>query len=233
MAREPPLISCIMPTRDRHRFAAQAIRYFRAQDYPRRELVIVDDGEQALTGLDAGCADIRYLRLPRRATLGEKRNLACEAARGEIIAHWDDDDWMAPWRLRYQLERLRAAGAGLCGLSVLLHYDVIDGAGWQYAYPARPGRLLAGGTLCYRRSLWRRGGFEAVNDGEDTRFLLKAGDEAILALADHRFYVAIIHGANTSRRRIARPRWMPCGERRIRALLGDAWEFYAGLAGAA
>jgi hypothetical protein len=39
--RNQPLISCVMPTPGRLHFVAQAIAYFRRQDYPNRELVIV------------------------------------------------------------------------------------------------------------------------------------------------------------------------------------------------
>ena len=42
---------------------------------------------------------VRYLRLERRASIGEKRNRAGAATEGAIIAHWDDDDWYAPSRL--------------------------------------------------------------------------------------------------------------------------------------
>ena len=41
-----------------------------------------------------------------KITLGAKLNLACDYARGEIIAHWDDDDWYAPRRLSTQVEAL-------------------------------------------------------------------------------------------------------------------------------
>ena len=49
---------------------------------------------------------MHYLRLDRRAPVGAKRNIACEVAQGEVIAHWDDDDWMAPEWLRSQVETL-------------------------------------------------------------------------------------------------------------------------------
>lgn len=226
MEHEHPFISCIMPTRNRRQFAAQAIKYFLRQDYPRCELIIFDDGDQAIADLADKHRDIRYLRLDRRATVGEKRNLACEAARGDIIVHWDDDDWMAQWRLRYQVEQLIAADADVCGLSVLLHYDVSNKAGWQYVYPKRERPLVAGGTLCYWKSLWRKRGFDEVDNGEDVRFLLNDVDKKIMILEDRRFYVAVIHDANTSRRQISRPRWMPYSVNTIRSLLGDAWDFY-------
>src|SRR5262249_33545534 len=49
----PPLVSCIMPTADRRRFAERAVEYFLRQDHPHRELVIVDDGRDAVEDLAA------------------------------------------------------------------------------------------------------------------------------------------------------------------------------------
>src|SRR4051794_21540808 len=97
------LVSCIMPTVDRRRFVPQAIRCFLAQDYSHKELVILDDGTDSVADLVPQHPEIRYLRKTIRQRIGPKRNQACDAARGEIIVHWDDDDWSAPWRLSYQL----------------------------------------------------------------------------------------------------------------------------------
>jgi hypothetical protein len=57
----------------------------------------------------------------RKSLIGVKRNRLCELARGDVIVHWDDGDWMAPWRVRYQVECLSAAGADVCGLAILRH----------------------------------------------------------------------------------------------------------------
>ncbi len=46
-----PLISCILPTANRRRFVPQAIRLFLAQDYPNKELVILDDGAESAADL--------------------------------------------------------------------------------------------------------------------------------------------------------------------------------------
>ena len=80
-----PLISCVMPTRNRRRFVRQALAYFRRQDYLERELIIVDDGEEDLADLVGLEENIHYLRLPQRAPLGLKRNLACQQARGRLM----------------------------------------------------------------------------------------------------------------------------------------------------
>ena len=75
-------VSCIMPTRNRRRFVGQSIWYFLRQDYAHRELIILDDGEDAVADLVPNMTRIRYVRLDRRLSLGAKRNLGCELSRG-------------------------------------------------------------------------------------------------------------------------------------------------------
>ncbi len=216
-----PLVSCLMPTKDRRRFVPRAIADFRRQDYPNRELLIVDDGSDPVADLVPDDPRIRYLRLDRRLRLGAKRNLACREARGEILVHWDDDDWHAPWRLSYQVRELRERGAELCGLDRLTFYDPAADRAWQYVYPPGGRRWLAGGTLCYTRSLWQHHPFPDVTLGEDNRFVRSAGASPMAALDNSDFYVALIHSENTSRKRPAGRRWRRCSSDRVRALLGD------------
>src|SRR5262249_26462386 len=74
-----PLVSCIMPTHDRRPFVAQAIRYFHRQDYPNKELIVVDDGTDKVRDLAAAAPDVRYTELDERTSIGEKRNIAVAA----------------------------------------------------------------------------------------------------------------------------------------------------------
>ncbi|HVF43560.1 MAG TPA: glycosyltransferase family 2 protein, partial [Pyrinomonadaceae bacterium] len=165
------LVTCIMPTANRRAFVARAVEYFLRQTYEPRELLVLDDGDDAVEDLMPPDGRVRYVRLKERLTVGAKRNLACEQARGPIIAHWDDDDWHAPRRLSYQVSELLRTGAQVCGINRLLFYDVRDGRGWQYAYPAGRKLWLSGSTLCYRREFWAGNRFAGVNVGEDARFV--------------------------------------------------------------
>ncbi|HSN75392.1 MAG TPA: glycosyltransferase [Anaerolineae bacterium] len=225
-----PLVSCIMPTADRRAFVEQAIRYFLRQDYPRCELLIVDDGREPVADLAQGDPSVRYLRVEGRQELGVKRNLACEQAHGEIIVHWDDDDWQAPWRVSYQAAQLLAQGADVCGVDNLLYYQPWTGQAWQYAYPAGEQAWVGGNSLCYTRSFWRRNPFPAITVGEDSRFLWSSQPKRLLALADNRFLVGLIHPGNTSAKRTANRRWQPYVVSGIQALLAEDWKFYARLA---
>ncbi|MCI0526530.1 MAG: glycosyltransferase, partial [Nitrospira sp.] len=132
---EFPLISCIMPTYNRRPFVPQAIKYFLRQDYPNKELIILDDGTDKVRDLVPDLPEIRYMALPQKLTVGEKRNQAVEASRGEIILHWDDDDWMHPSRTRYQVENLLHANVDINGINKVLFYDLHTGKTWLYEYP--------------------------------------------------------------------------------------------------
>jgi glycosyltransferase involved in cell wall biosynthesis len=152
------LVSCIMPTADRHQFLPMAIEYFLRQDYPNKELIILDDGKQAAEPIIASSAEIRYIRLPQKGTVGEKRNQACHAALGEIIVHLDDDDWYAPDWITSQVGLLQQTETDICGLSQLYFYSPLAGKAWRYVYPSwdRHKPWVAGATMAYRRSFWEK-----------------------------------------------------------------------------
>src|SRR5262249_43555646 len=125
-----PLVSCIMPTYNRRRFLPLALQTFQAQDYPHKELLVLDDGTDPIGDLAEGQPGLRYGRLPSRIAIGAKRNLGCARAAGEVIAHWDDDDWYAPDRLRYQVGPLLGGAADVTGLENAFVLELPAGVFW-------------------------------------------------------------------------------------------------------
>jgi glycosyltransferase involved in cell wall biosynthesis len=226
---EAPLVSCILPTHERRVFLAQAVGYFLRQDYPRRELIVVDDGADPVADLLPAAANIHYLRVGRRLSLGAKRNLACAAAAGPLILHWDDDDWMAPWRIRYQVRGLLERRADVCGLREVVHLDPVGRRAWRFDYPRQARAWVAGGTLCYTRALWRRNPFDDVDVGEDSAFVWSGRPRRVVALPDGGFYVAVLHPGNTSPKRTGGRWWRPLELGPVLARLGDDRQFYAEL----
>ncbi len=220
------LVTCVMPTADRPKFVPQAIRYFLQQDYPERELLILDSGRESVAHLVPQDARIRYVRIEQALSLGAIRNRGCELARGELIAHWDDDDWMADWRLSYQVAALARSDAAVCGLESLLFYRPQDHKAWRYVYPPSKRAWLAGGTLCYYKSFWERNRFPDVRVGEDTRFVWAARQGELLPLERDDFYIALIHADNTSAKRVESARWERISAETITNLLGDVHSFY-------
>lgn len=223
---DAPLVTCILPTYNRRSFIIQSIAYFLRQDYANKELIIVDDGTDAVDDVVPADQHIHYIRLSQKTTLGAKRNLACEQARGTVIAHWDDDDWHAPHRLRYQVEALVHEGTDLCGISSLLFYDMETDRAWQYVYPHTQRMWLSGSTLCYKRDFWTSNRFLNINVGEDSRFIWGSRRERMTVLGDVTFHVGMIHKQNVSPKKTNGSYWHSYPVEEIRRLLGDDWAFY-------
>jgi len=176
--------------------------------FTARKEAKLDDGTQAVEGLIPPDPYIRYIRLATRTVLGAMRNLGCRLASGTLIVHWDDDDWMAPHRLSYQIEMLQSQRADLCGASRQLYYDSIHDKAWLYEYPrGRHGarQLPVGNTLCYRKAVWVSNPFPEVAVGEDTRFIWSCASKNLVLLPDHTFYIGLIHSRNTSHKVLAGP----------------------------
>lgn len=112
-----PLVSVISPTTsDRHWAHEQLYRCFSWQTWPNKELLVIDDGPIPSPFFQqlVGDARVTYTHRPAnrppvaaapsetsgRERLGEKRNRLCAAARGALIAHFDDDDLYLPGELK-------------------------------------------------------------------------------------------------------------------------------------
>lgn len=205
-----------MPTRGRPGLVQLAIERFLAQDYPARELVVVVDPDDASPQVPR---DVVVVRTSERLTVGAKRNVACERARGALVAHWDDDDWYPRSRLSRQVAAL--GDADLTGTSVLLYFRPVTGHAFVYARP-RAG-WVAGSSFLFRRSYWCRHPFSPVSVGEDARFLQHA---AVREARDPELCIALLHSGNTSPKRIAPPYWRALAPTRIRAAMGTDIDRY-------
>ncbi len=195
-----------MPTSDRREFVPQAIQNFLAQSYSQRELIVLDDGPHSVADLIPPHDNIRYLRLDRKSTVGAKRNIACELARGDFIAHWDDDDWMAPTWLASQVTTLETQKADICGLDKVFFYAPEIRRAWQYVYDGQA-PWVNGGTLFYRRKFWRGAPFADINVGEDNAFVWAPQAKRIAVNLDQHLFVARVHLRNTSPKDMMNRRW--------------------------
>jgi 2-polyprenyl-3-methyl-5-hydroxy-6-metoxy-1,4-benzoquinol methylase len=215
-----------MPTADRRRFVPLAVRRFLAQDYPNKELLVLDDGKDAVADLMPLDSRILYLRSDKKQVLGTKRNECVKASHGDLIIHWDDDDWMANWRISYQVSGLLEGNYNICGLDHLLYYEPASGKAWEYIYPPKQRPWLAGNTLCYRKSFWQRHRFPEVNVAEDARFVWQGMASDLGRLENSDFIVGIIHGGNVSPKLTSGCYWNTCPTTRAVAIMGSDATFY-------
>ncbi|MEP6610955.1 MAG: CmcI family methyltransferase [Mucilaginibacter sp.] len=215
-----------MPTYNRREFVPHAIRYFLRQAYQPKELIIIDDGEQPVDDLIPEAENIRYIRLHSKITLGAKLNMACELARGEIIANWDDDDWYADRRLEYQVEALQNAKIQVCGINRLLYYDVRLNRAHEYIYPDDQRVWLIGSSLCYQKKFWVLHRFADINVGMDGLFVWSTTADKVCVLHDSSIAVHMIHDRNVSPKKTEGAWWHPYQVEKIRETLGEDWECY-------
>ena len=218
VAAGAPLVTCVMPTYNRRPFIERAIRYFQRQTYPSLELLILDDGTDSIRDLVPEDPRIRYVRLDGRRTIGAKRNLGCEEARGEYIAHWDDDDWYPPDRIAIQVEALRRRGGGICGSSQELFYEPQTQRAWRYRWIGSDA-MLVGASLLYPKSLWMKTRFADLQIGEDVRFVRQAG-AALVDLLLPSLCVGIVHPGNTSPKTVQGRNWEEYPLQPLQMLLG-------------
>jgi glycosyltransferase involved in cell wall biosynthesis len=191
-----PLVSCVLVTRDRPGFFSQALRCFAEQDYPNKELVVVDDSAEPVEALCRGVRDLTYVGLKQSTPTGTKLNIGVEAAHGDILQKLDDDDYYAPGFVSAAARRLGRARRPdalvvWCCFAVLIAGEprlYFSGHGWT-----------TGGTLCFRRGLWQRTPFRDMYASSDSWFI-RDSKPFIARVCDASLYMVVRHGANTWRK---------------------------------
>lgn len=206
------MISCLMVTLDRPALAKLAIRSYAEQSYPNRELVIVTDGEECYRSAlaryveELGIPGVRVIYPGSGGfTLGALRNISMEAAQGEIICQWDDDDYSHPERLAVQARHMLAEAAGASFFTDHLQYiepeRVLSWIDWSVDGQNKGMLQLAPGTLMMHRDPR----FRYVESGPDARrgedwLFMKAlyGSIPVAALRGVGYlYLYRYHGRNT------------------------------------
>lgn len=102
----PPLVSAVIPTRDRPQYLLSAVRSALRQTWPRLEVIVVVDGPDSETVTTLGTIvdqRLRLILLPESCGGSEARNAGVRAARGDWIAFLDDDDEWLPEKIERQM----------------------------------------------------------------------------------------------------------------------------------
>lgn len=214
-----PLVSAVIPTRNRPALVCRAVRSVLAQSHHNVEAVVVIDGPDSATvaALDAlNNPRIRIIALTEPVGGSEARNTGVREARGEWIGLLDDDDEWLPEKTAKQLaiaQRSKATGTVVMCRFLLREEDGRDSI--------RPRRMLrpeesvaeyifdpAGGfktsTFFSSRTLLLSVPFTRGLKGcQDPDWLLK-----VVAAGDHRFVIAdqvlAIYYAPVSNRNVTR-----------------------------
>ena len=167
-------VSILILTCGRYPLLKLALQEINLQTYTDVEVVVVDDSAVLIDTIELSSIVrtdyvFQHVRLESRYTIGEKRNIGVSAATGSIIAHWDDDDWYSPERIRLQARAMIIAHAQLSTLSYTYLLDVDN----HNVYVPRRLSIFMG-SLMYYKFVAGIYNFPNISLGEDVYFSMIA-----------------------------------------------------------
>lgn len=228
-----PFVSCICVTKNRRMLLRRAIDYFYRSLYLYKlaggdaELVIVDGSTKPNSEVANSDAAHRYIHLAlNRPAVGHLHNVACEAARGDVVIQWDDDDWHNPYRIVRQSASLEAhQDEAFTFSSAVWWYHVSTGQACR-ARSWGPGNGSMGALFAYHRSLWHKVPFQDVDQAEDQGWWSDHGlrGTTFLDSLDPTLVVYMRHNVNGSS--LTNYRFTDEDTRDARALMGSDVDFY-------
>jgi len=200
-------VSCLMITLDRFDFFISSYRCYCNQTYENKELVIVTDGEpqyqqQLQRYIDeSGRSDVRLITLQERLPLGALRNISLDAADGDLICQWDDDDLYHSTRLEEQIKDMIQKSADISYLSdqfqLFINERIMYWCDWEKCKD--PLSSMIPGTLLARKKSLPYYKPEMKNSEDAVlRGQLIASGASITSLSGKGYlYIYTFHGKNT------------------------------------
>ncbi len=247
----PPLVSIVIPTRDRPEMLETTLRSIDVQTYPAIEVIVVNDA-----GSDIGAVVARHPRAQLHVASAQggpsrARNIGLPFARGEYVLFFDDDDEMLPEHVEALVEAAERSHLDLAYGQMLTCYLIPAGPGRYvpdalHAFDALLDRAdiqwgagLAPPAILFRRTLTDEVGTidETLVGASDYEFWIRLGLARDAARVPYvtSLYNWRVDGSNTSGR--SRGRFLAAHERiyakhpTTRALVLDGRrEFLEGLA---
>lgn len=209
MTTTPPLsyVSVCTPTFNRRPFIDAMIECFNHQTYPkdRMEWIIIDDGTDKIEDLVSHIPNVKYFAYDEKLTLGKKRNLMHDKARGEIIVYMDDDDYYPPERVSHAVEMLKANPGALCAGSseIYIYFKHIDKL-YQFG-PYGPTHATAG-TFAFKRELLTHTRYDETACLAEERHFLKDYSIPMVQLDPLKVILVFSHEHNTfDKRKLLEP----------------------------
>ncbi|GFN33501.1 glycosyltransferase [Paenibacillus xylaniclasticus] len=169
-----PGVTVITSTNKPH-FLKHMFDNYRRQVWPNKEWIIVLNTDKAplkrYQAMASRFKNIRVFQHPGSRSLGQCLNFASARAKHPYIARMDDDEYYAPYYLTSIMRAFRESKAAIVGKRAYFIY--LNGSKLllqRFYAEQRYVPVLAGGTISYKKSVWRKVKFANLSLGEDVRF---------------------------------------------------------------
>jgi len=193
-----PFVSVVICSYNGSRTIRHSLEALRKVEYPKFEVIVVDDGSRDATPNIAGEFDVRLIR-QANAGLSAARNTGWQNAKGEIVAYLDDDAAPDPHWLLYLVSAFVAGNdAGAGGPNIAFQDDTFVAQCVDHS-PGNPTHVLLTDRIAEHlpgcNMAFRRTCLEAIG-GFDATFRI-AGDDVDLCwrLQDRGWQLAFHPGA--------------------------------------
>ena len=211
-----PHVAVVTLTYNRPRWFGNMANNILKSDYPFDKLtwIIADDSEG--TGrVDGDVAKfqsanphirVRYLSLPKKLPLGEKRNKACMAAPDEasIFMMMDDDDHYPSTSILARMAYLTASGIDCVYCSTLPMYDATHYISAMNVPPLNltPAERVSEASLAFKRTFFDGGHFPANVSVAEGEGFIAGREQSTAEISPRGVIVSFLHGKNATSRRV-------------------------------
>lgn len=201
--------SLLTPTCNRGDFLGVLADCIQHQTYPLHliEWIILDDTPaEAATALArwftalplrTRLRRLLYVHVPRKLTIGRKRNLCKALSSGDYCLHMDDDDYYSPRYVQSVVKLFQRYPL----------YNIVGASEIFFIYPGKPtiwrsgpfgDRHTCGGIMSYTRKYARAHSFcDDATKGEEKQFLNNFREPVLQIRQSYDVYLALAHDTNT------------------------------------
>jgi glycosyltransferase involved in cell wall biosynthesis len=189
--RQAPLVSVVMPTRDRPAMLGRALESVRRQQHDAVEVIVVNDGGQDVSDIVSRFPQARLIGHEHPRGVSAARNRALDEARGEYVAFLDDDDIYFKDHLSSMVMALETHHADVMNaahVAVFVDRDE-DGSTWMHSLHVYDGvydglavqiwqPVLVQSLCCRARVLTGLRFDESLPVAEDYEFIIRLGQRS-------------------------------------------------------
>jgi hypothetical protein len=203
---ELPDVSIVTLTYNRRLFMPLAQYSYMIQSYPENKLewVIVDDGEDSIEDTLIGIPNVKYVRLDKKTSIGEKRNIGVQSAMYDTIMMMDDDDVYPNNSVLHRVAMLGKQPKKQCVFSTTIPcYDIQKHISFMNVPPftLSMAERVSEASLGFTREFWEARKFPDIQIAEANTFI-HGREEMCREVSPQEVIVSLAHSNNTSARKV-------------------------------